>query len=225
MASKKTSAPAATETATPAPADPMKAAIAATKAKHPDMVKRGIELVAAATLRKLTRDEVTELRGLKLKKDGSALVAKSGKRTVAPVNAVSIANAVDLYREDGKSIEAVTKMHARYGAAMKRPYAAFVKSLPEGDDKQAFVTLGRTLFPSGRKGFAKKDSQTVSKAGRAAIDVRVAGISPRAEVKNEVITLADGRRGVFTWAPAAAPVAPQAAPVLPFGAAPASPAA
>lgn len=223
MASKKTSAPAATETATPAPADPMKAAIAATKAKHPGMDKRGIELVAAATLRKLTRAEVTELRGLKLKKDGSALVPKSGKRTVAPVNAVSIANAVDLYREDGKSIEAVTKMHARYGKAMKRPYAQFVKSLPEGDDKQAFVALGRSLFPSGRKGFAKKDSQTVSKAGRVAVYVLDAGITARAEVKREVITLADGRKGVFVWsAPAAAQVAPQAAPALPFGAAPAS---
>lgn len=209
-----------TPATTPDPEAQLKAAVKEVKGRFPDHPKRAIELIAAATLRKLTKDEIGELRTFKLKKDGTPIVVHDGPRERSAVNMLSVANVIEF-----AGIPGLKKMHERHGNDMRKPLAQYVKSLTEGsDDRNAMEALQREFFPSQRKGFTKSETQKVSKQGRVAILVNDAGIAAGSEVKREVIEH-NGVRGVFVYAaPVAAQVPAQAAPVAPvFMAAAAAP--
>lgn len=182
----------------------------ATDAAKP-MPKRAKELIAAAKDRKLTKDEIGELRTFRLKKDGTPIKTHEGPRVRSAVNEAAVRNVIEFAGLDG-----LRKMHERHGKGMRRAFSQHLKSLAEGsDDRKALETLARVLFPSQRRGFTKRDSQTVSKTGRVAILVSEIA-APGATVKREVVTLPDGRVGLFVYA---APATSTAAPAWAAGAA------
>lgn len=200
-----TKAPAAQSTA-PAQA-PAKAA--------PTPEQTDPQAILAIKDRKLTRNEVTALRKAHLKKDGSPIVGHTGPRTGPAVTLVSVKNAVETF-----GVESLVKLQAKYGNDLRKPLRQYAATFKEdSDDRKAMDALYASLFPAGKRGgFNTKDDAAVNKQGRVSIDVRGIGGKQGSRVsKGEVVTLTDGRMGIFIMllahdAPVAAEVTPTAAP-------------
>lgn len=175
--------------------------------------KRAQELILkAGSGTKLVKSEVGELRTFKLKTNGDPIAKHTGPRNKAMINAQAIANVVGV-----AGVEGLIKLNAKYGSTLKKPLAAFLKNLPEGDDKNALETLAKTWYPraKGPGGFTARDHQVVGKTARVAFAVNeFANVGD--QLKREIVTLPDGRVGLFVFVSAKASAAPvEAAPALP----------
>lgn len=226
MATKKTTttpaAPSKTA-ATPAVARAQPAAATngapaqAAPAAAPTPVQTDPQKILAIKDRKLVRSEVGALRKAGLRKDGSALVKHQGPRSAAEVTLVSVKNAVETF-----GVEALDKLHKRYGESLRKPLRQYVSTITDGsDDRTAMEALFRSFFPIVRAGgFSRKDDAAVNAQGRATIDLRSIGaVKGDRCSKGEVVTLSDGRVGVFITLTAKAQAAAPAADPAPAQAA------
>lgn len=191
-------------------------ALAALKKKIAGLGKDAQTLILkAASGTKLTKQEVGKLRSEKVKTNGDPIAIHKGPRAKTLVNENSVRDVYEVAQEAG-----LTKMFGRYGQALKRPFNKFLASVTDTAQKAALTELGRTFFPRQRgAGFQAREDQIVGKTLRVAILVgEIAGHGAR--VKREVMTLVDGRQGVFVWkvteAPAAAPAPVAAASAAPW---------